>query len=85
MSGRSGGNFRLRFGLPCFLLRCGFHVRDMLPFLLMLCRQPAQLYRIYIERYLCSLPVVNQEMDLIISQKEQELVVDYYSPVEFYL
>ncbi len=31
----------------------------------------AQLYRIYIERYLCSLPVVNQEMDLIITQKEQ--------------
>ena len=30
----------------------------------------AQLYRIYIERYLRSLPVVNQDMDLIISQKE---------------
>ena len=30
----------------------------------------AQLYRIYIERYLCSLPVVNQEMDLIIGLKE---------------
>lgn len=30
----------------------------------------AQLYRIYIERYLCSLPVVNREMDLIVSQKE---------------
>lgn len=30
----------------------------------------AQLYRIYIERYLCSLPVVNQSLDLIISQKE---------------
>lgn len=28
----------------------------------------AQLYRVYIERYLCSLPVVNQSMDLIISQ-----------------
>ena len=38
-SGRSGGGFRLRFGLPCFLLRCGFHVRDILPFLLMLRRQ----------------------------------------------
>lgn len=30
----------------------------------------SQLYRIYIERYLRSLPVVNQDMDLIISQKE---------------
>lgn len=30
----------------------------------------AQLYRIYIERYLNSLPIVNQEMDLIISEKE---------------
>lgn len=30
----------------------------------------AQLYRIYIERYLCSLPVVNQDMDLILSQLE---------------
>ena len=30
----------------------------------------AQLYRIYIERYLRSLPVVNQDLDLIISQKE---------------
>ena len=42
-SGRIGGNFRLCFGSPCFLLRCGFHARDMLPFLLMLCRQPAKL------------------------------------------
>lgn len=30
----------------------------------------SQLYRIYIERYLRSLPVVNQDMDLILSQKE---------------
>ena len=30
----------------------------------------SQLYCIYIERYLRSLPVVNQDMDLIISQKE---------------
>ena len=30
----------------------------------------SQVYRVYIERYLCSLPVVNQELDLIISQKE---------------
>lgn len=28
----------------------------------------AQVYRVYIERYLCSLPIVNQSMDLIISQ-----------------
>ncbi len=33
----------------------------------------AQLYRIYIERYLCSLPVVNQEMDLIISQRTHDV------------
>lgn len=31
----------------------------------------AQLYRLYIERYLCSLPTVNPDMDLILSQKEQ--------------
>lgn len=30
----------------------------------------SQLYRVYIERYLRSLPVVNQELDLIIAQKE---------------
>ena len=30
----------------------------------------SQVYRVYIERYLCSLPVVNQDLDLIISQKE---------------
>ena len=30
----------------------------------------SQLYRTYIERYLTSLPVVNQELDLIIAQKE---------------
>ena len=41
----------------------------------------AQLYRIYIERYLCSLPVVNQEMDLIISQKEP---TTYGVPVQVY-
>ena len=40
----------------------------------------AQLYRIYIERYLCSLPVVNQEMDLIISQKEATM---YGVPIKF--
>ena len=41
----------------------------------------AQLYRIYIERYLCSLPVVNQEMDLIISQKEP---TTYGVPIQVY-
>ena len=30
----------------------------------------SQLYRTYIERYLMSLPVVNQDLDLIIAQKE---------------
>lgn len=30
----------------------------------------SQLYRVYIERYLKSLPVVNQDLDLIIAQKE---------------
>lgn len=30
----------------------------------------AQFYRAYIERYLMSLPVVNQELDLIVAQKE---------------
>ena len=38
-------------------------------------------YRIYIERYLCSLPVVNQEMDLIISQKEP---TTYGVPIQVY-
>ena len=41
----------------------------------------AQLYRIYIERYLCSLPVVNQDMDLIISQKEP---TTYGVPIQVY-
>ena len=44
----------------------------------------SQLYRIYIERYLRSLPVVNQDMDLIISQKEPTtygipIQVDFFS------
>lgn len=30
----------------------------------------SQVYRVYIERYLMSLPVVNQDLDLIITQKE---------------
>ena len=41
----------------------------------------SQLYRIYIERYLRSLPVVNQDMDLIISQKEP---TTYGVPIQFY-
>ena len=41
----------------------------------------AQLYRIYIERYLRSLPVVNQDLDLIISQKEP---TTYGVPVQVY-
>ena len=41
----------------------------------------AQLYRIYIDRYLRSLPVVNQDLDLIISQKEP---TTYGVPVQVY-
>lgn len=41
----------------------------------------SQLYRIYIERYLRSLPVVNQDLDLIISQKEP---TTYGVPVQVY-
>lgn len=41
----------------------------------------AQLYRIYIERYLCSLPLVNQDMDMIISQKEP---TTYGVPIQVY-
>ena len=41
----------------------------------------AQLYRIYIERYLRSIPVVNQDLDLIISQKEP---TTYGVPVQVY-
>ena len=41
----------------------------------------AQLYRIYIERYLRSLPVVNQDMDLILSQLEP---TTYGVPVQVY-
>ena len=40
-----------------------------------------QLYRIYIERYLCSHPIVNKNLDLIISQKEP---TQYGVPVEVY-
>lgn len=41
----------------------------------------SQLYRIYIERYLRSLPVINQDMDLIISQKEP---TTYGVPIQVY-
>ena len=41
----------------------------------------SQVYRVYIERYLCSLPVVNQDLDLIISQKE---VTEYGVPIQVY-
>lgn len=41
----------------------------------------SQLYRIYIERYLRSLPVVNQDMDLIITQKEP---TTYGVPIQVY-
>lgn len=41
----------------------------------------AQLFRIYVERYLCSLPVVNQGMDLIVSQKEP---TEYGLPIQVY-
>ena len=40
-----------------------------------------QLYRIYIERYLCSHPIVNTNLDLIITQKEP---TQYGVPVEVY-
>ena len=41
----------------------------------------SQVYRVYIELYLCSLPVVNQELDLIISQKEATM---YGVPIQVY-
>ena len=41
----------------------------------------SQLYRIYIERYLRNLPVVNQDMDLMISQKEP---TTYGVPIQVY-
>lgn len=41
----------------------------------------SQLYRVYIERYLCALPVVNQELDLIISQLQ---ATEYGVPVQVY-
>ena len=41
----------------------------------------SQVYRVYIERYLCSLPVVNQDLDVIISQKE---ATEYGVPIQVY-
>ncbi len=41
----------------------------------------SQVYRVYIERYLCSLPVVNQDLDMIISQKE---ATEYGVPIQVY-
>ena len=41
----------------------------------------SQVYRVYIERYLCSLPVVNQDLDLIISQLEAN---EYGVPIQVY-
>ena len=41
----------------------------------------SQVYSVYIERYLCSLPVVNQDLDLIISQKE---ATEYGVPIQVY-
>lgn len=41
----------------------------------------SQVYRVYIERYLCSLPVVNQELDLIISQLQATM---YGVPIQVY-
>lgn len=41
----------------------------------------SQVYRVYIERYLCSLPVVNKNLDLIISQLE---ATTYGVPIQIY-
>ena len=41
----------------------------------------SQVYRGYIERYLCSLPVVNQDLDLIIRKKE---ATEYGVPIQVY-
>ena len=41
----------------------------------------SQVNRVYIERYLSSLPVVNQDLDLIISQKE---ATEYGVPIQVY-
>ncbi|MEG1748115.1 MAG: mechanosensitive ion channel [Tannerellaceae bacterium] len=41
----------------------------------------SQVFRVYIERYLCSLPEVNQELDLIISQLQ---ATEYGVPIQVY-
>lgn len=41
----------------------------------------SQLFRVYAERYLCSLPVVNQNLDLIISQRQS---TEYGVPIQIY-
>ena len=41
----------------------------------------SQVFMVYVERYLCSLPVVNQDLDLIISQKE---ATEYGVPIQIY-
>lgn len=41
----------------------------------------SQVFRVYIERYLCSLPVVNQDLDLIISQLQ---ATEYGVPIQIY-
>lgn len=41
----------------------------------------SQVFRVYIERYLCSLPVVNQDLDLIISQLQS---TEYGVPIQIY-
>lgn len=41
----------------------------------------SQVYRVYIERYLRSLPMVNQDLDLIVSQKEATM---YGVPIQVY-
>lgn len=41
----------------------------------------SQIFRVYVERYLTSLPVVNQELDLIISQLQ---ATEYGVPVQIY-
>lgn len=41
----------------------------------------AQLYRLYIERYLCSHPIVNTQLDLIVAQREP---TQFGVPIEIY-
>lgn len=41
----------------------------------------SQVFRVYAERYLCSLPVVNQDLDLIISQLQ---ATEYGVPIQIY-